>query len=94
MDATVDKTMILRDHVVEVFALPERTACWELPLLLQRRESRGIGCVLIDRNHAREGRMRGSESLPEKVFGGGGIPPGTEPKVESLTRGIDGPIGR
>ena len=36
--------------------------------------------------------MLGSESLPEEAFGGCGIMPGTEQKVDNLTRGIDGPI--
>jgi hypothetical protein len=36
--------------------------------------------------------MLGSESLPEEAFGGCGITPGTEQKVDSLTRGIDGSI--
>jgi hypothetical protein len=38
IDAAFEKTMILFYHVVEVFALPERTACWELPLLVKRLE--------------------------------------------------------
>ena len=92
IDAAFDKTMILLDHIIQIFALPERTDWWELPLLLQCLESRRISRVLINDDDTWGGRMCGAEGLAEETLGGCGIARLTEQKVNGLTRGIDGSI--
>jgi predicted urease superfamily metal-dependent hydrolase len=59
---------------------------------MKRLEGYRIGRVLIDRNHLWGGRMLGSAGLPEEALGGLGISPGTAQTVDSLARGIDGPV--
>src|SRR5262249_48524467 len=78
--------------VIQIFALPERTAWWELPLLLQCLESRRIGRVLINGDNAGGGGMGGPEGLAEETFGGFGVARLTKEKVDGAALGVDRPI--
>ena len=84
--------MTLFRHIIQVFALPQRTACWELSLLLQGRECWRIGGVLIDRDDPRGHRVLCPEGFLEEALGSLGIARCAQQKVDGLARGIDGPI--
>jgi hypothetical protein len=59
IDAACETTMILFDPVVAIRALPQRTACWQLALLLEGFKGWRIRGVLLDRHDAGGSRMRG-----------------------------------
>jgi hypothetical protein len=59
IDAAFEKTMILFDPVVAILALPQRTACGQLALLLEGFKGWRIRGVLIDRHDAGGSRMLG-----------------------------------
>jgi hypothetical protein len=57
--------MILLDHIIHVFALPEQTGLWEGAVALEGIEDRRIRRILVHGDHVRERRMTRVQPPPE-----------------------------
>lgn len=66
--AVFHQPMILFQHIVQIFAVPEHTGLGEHAFLLKGLESRRICSVLVHDDHTRGDCMRGLEHLAESVL--------------------------
>jgi len=72
LNASFDKAVILFNQIVEILALSQFTGNGKPSCCFQFVKGFGIGCVFIDRNHARSHRVGGAKGFREKLFGGEG----------------------